>query len=676
MSRFARIAHSPLRSVGSKLFLVVTGGILACVVTLGWFSYDTSRSVIERKVTDSSLATTTQTAARLDLILAGYERRTTELLNDSRFQDLLSRANDAVAPEARSAARQLSSLLSSELQYDNLLSGIYLIPADEKRETIGTVAGSAAQRLRSVSLPLLEARQGDPIWLPTLSKGLSGIENRPTIVVARPLSNMSSSKPYMWLTFEIDVLALEQALGTIDLGEGSAAYIVADDGRIVYSPVAGELASPYPFDRPPSGGYATGDQNGRATLTVGAGLAEPGWQLIGNIPVSVLHGASERIRNLTVLLSLVSVAVAAGIGFYIFASVSRPLQRLRLLMNDGEKGRLNVRSALRRKDEIGEVAGSFDRMMEQMAELVRQTNGSADEVLQTASSLADASRRTAQAAREIAAATQEIASGAVHLAAESERGSEMTENIGARVRSVVGDNEAMGLAVSEVEAAGEQGSASMTGLIGTTERTEESIRQLVSKIDALQESAAAIRRILDLLGDVAAKTNILSLNAAIEAARAGAGGKGFMVVADEIRSLADKSKLAIADVRTITDSIRREIGETVSALREVNPLFREQTAAVRDADRMFRDVRERMSGFVIRIGSASDSVDRLGEAQFALASAMDTVSSVAQQASATSEQVASLSNEQLSVSDNLVRLADRLESVSGELRTSLSRFVV
>jgi methyl-accepting chemotaxis protein len=411
-------------------------------------------------------------------------------------------------------------------------------------------------------------------------------------------------------------------------------------------------------------------------LTVGAKTTAGEWEVVGNIPVSILVKDASAIRDLTWIMSIISALIAAGIGLLIVWSVGRPLGRLRTLMNEGERGNLTVRSNLRRRDEIGEVADSFNRMMEQITGLVLRTTESAAEVLATAASLSEASRKTATSAKEIAVATEEIAGGATNLAVESERGSEMTGQIGEQVQMVISANQEMGQSATEVEEAGKRGTEYMAGLMNKTGQTEEMTRSMVEKVDKLRDSTGSIRKILDVLGNLTKQTNILSLNATIEAARAGAAGKGFMVVADEIRKLADQSRQSISVVGEVVSTIQREIDETVSVLSDAYPLFREQIESVRDANEIFRNVQENMGGFVQRLEAATHSVGQLEEAQSTLSLAMTNVSAVAEEASATSEEVASLSNEQLSVSEGLVDLSNRLESVSNQLRESLSRFTV
>lgn len=666
--------ENPIRSVGMKLFLLIFCSIIACVLSLGWFSYSKSSSIIQDKVSDASISTAVQAAGKLALMLDGYERQTLQFITDNTFMSLLNTLGSTEDDfELFDATRQLTDKLSVIANADTSIESISLVPIDPKDPFIST--GSSIQNEMVFDKPYLktiEEAKGRPVWIPTMAKGLDGGRNAPTFAVGRLMTQGTPS----YLIVEIKSKTLSSQMTSIQLGEGSGSYIVATDNTIVYGPDATKWGSKYEYELPGEGGSSTIDVNGVNVLSSKGVIDNNKWVLIGNIPVSELVKDAKAISNLTWLMTFIAAIIAGGIGLIVMLTVGRPLAQLRTLMNEGERGNLTVRSTIRKKDEIGQVADSFNRMMEEITGLVRQTNLSAQEVLDTAASLTESSRKTATAAKEIAVATEEIANGATNLAVESEKGTDLTLHIGSQVQSVINSNVEMGQSANEVEEAGRKGSDYMGTLIKKTGQTEEMTRSMVEKVDKLKESTYSIRKILDVLGNVSKQTNILSLNATIEAARAGAAGKGFMVVADEIRKLADQSRQSIGVVGGIVENIAREIDETVAVLSEAYPIFQEQIDSVREANTIFVTVQDNMSGFVNRLESATDSVRNLEDAQSTLSMAMTNVSAVAQEASATSEQVASLSNEQLNISEGLVQLSNRLEAVSNQLRESLSRFTV
>jgi methyl-accepting chemotaxis protein len=666
--------ENPIRSVGMKLFLLIFCSILACVLSLGWFSYSKSSSIIQSKVATSNEQTAQQAAGKFALLLEGYERQSLQFITDNSFTNLLNTMGITKDDyELFDTSRQLTDKMSGIAMADSSYMSISLIPADPNGQFMTTGSAINKEKISDANfLKPIEEGNGRAVWIPTMANGLDGSRNAPTLALGRVLNQ--GSKYYLIL--EIKSKVLEDQMNTVHFGEGSSSYIVSKDGIIVLGPDVAKLGNKYEYDLPGENGSKTISINGTKTLSSVGILENNEWKLVGNIPVANLVKDAKAISNLTWLMTLIAALIAGGIGLLVMLTVGRPLGQLRTLMNEGERGNLTVRSTIRKKDEIGQVADSFNRMMEEITGLVRQTNLSAQEVLATAAALTDSSRKTAGAAKEIAIATEEIANGATNLAVESEKGTDLTVHIGTQVQSVILSNVEMGKSANDVEEAGRKGSLYMGGLIEKTGQTEEMTRSMVEKVDKLKESTLSIRKILEVLGNISKQTNILSLNATIEAARAGAAGKGFMVVADEIRKLADQSRQSIGIVGGIVEKISREIDETVSVLSKAYPIFQEQIDSVREANQIFVTVQDNMSGFVSRLESATDSVRNLEDAQSTLSLAMSNVSAVAQEASATSEQVASLSNEQLNIADGLVQLSNRLESVSSQLRESLSRFTV
>jgi methyl-accepting chemotaxis protein len=386
--------------------------------------------------------------------------------------------------------------------------------------------------------------------------------------------------------------------------------------------------------------------------------------------------AAQPILVTTYIAALAAALLAVALGFWMVRMIAQPLARLKDLMNEGAKGNLSVRTEFASADEIGQLSASFNTMMERITELVAQTTDTAREVLDTAGELGEASRKTAVSAKEIAAATEEIAGGAGSLALEAERGNELTDLIATQMQSVIAANSEMDEAARGVGEASGHGAKQLEDLLQQTGRTGEMTTALVDRVNNLKETVFSVIKVLDVMKNITQQTNILSLNATIEAARAGEAGRGFMVVADEVRQLADQSKQSIALVAGITDKIITEMNETVAVLSEVAPLFKQQMSSVKSTSDIFVSVQGQMEEFIKSLESVTGAIDSLNHSQGVLSDAMSNVSAVAEQSSATSQEVASLSSEQQNVSDQLVALSGKLESVSTQLKDKLSLFTI
>lgn len=676
---------NPAKSVGTKLFLIIFVCILACVFVVGQIAYSKTKEIVERKVSDASLQTINQAADNLDIILQNYDDLSMQMLIDKDFHRYVNKIKESSDDFTKfEGQRELEEKMQNYIMGNNSVLGIYLLPLKDNMKAIATGGASVTstdKMMQSEWFKEAVERKGKILWINTQPKGFSETGQSATIGISRVLNDSTTNSATYLLVLEIDLQTIQTQYADIKLGSGSEISIVDENKNYISVADKSLIGAPQSVTLPTEGDAAINaslkakTSSGEDVLAAYKQLETTQWTLVGTIPVDELVKDAAVINKMTWIIAGFAVLIAIAIGLLVIRTIAMPLTSLRNLMNEGERGNLTVRSNMnKRQDEIGQLSESFNKMMIQITELAQQTTRSAADVLLTASELSDASKKTSISAREISVATEEIANGASSLAVEAEKGSDLTNNINEQMRSVMEANEQMVESAGEVEKASKQGTAYMGVLIEKTGMTEQMTRSMVEKVDSLKESTGSIVKILDVLNNLTKQTNILSLNATIEAARAGAAGKGFMVVADEIRKLADQSRQSIDVVARITETIQNEIGETVKVLSNAYPLFQEQIGSVKEANQIFLTVQNQMGQFADKLDSVTGSISLLDQSQNVLADAMSNVSAVAEQSSATSEEVASLSSEQLSISNNLVVLSEKLDTVSRELKDSLSRF--
>lgn len=673
--------ENPVKSVGMKLFLMFFISILFFVLIVGMISYSVSKSVIKNKVAESSLQTVTQAGQKLDFLYQTFEDASLQIMLNKELQDLLEKVPtlDPTSYESLEVIRQLTDKLNVVTFANKSIKTLHLYRPDGKLIVITGSGGSTLSENSGTSdwFKKIVDNGGKVAWLDSKVKGYSSSSTN-TFAIGRLMRNTLTNSTTAVLMLELSTDLLNKEITGMSLGDDSKVVITNADNKNVAVAETAELEKDAAIQltkeqrEEEHGSFVTKDDH----LVAYYKSSVSGWNLVGDIPVSSLVKDAKKIFNYTLLIALFAAIAAVLIGLFVARMIGRPLVNLRNLMQQGAKGNLTVRANYTTQDEIGQLGASFDVMMQQITTLVQQTSTSAQAVFETAQELTNSSKVTATAAREIAVATDEISNGAGGLATESERGNELTHHIGIQMKQVIEANLEMGTAAADVQSSSEQGTKYMSELISKTNLTEEMIRSMVDKVDNLKDSTRSIRKILDLLNNMTKQTNILSLNATIEAARAGAAGKGFMVVADEIRKLADQSRQSIDVVGQITETIQKEIDETVKVLSTATPIFKEQILAVKEADIIFKQVTSHMGGFIEQLSTVSDSISTLEQSQVVLSDAMTNVSAVAEESLATSEEVASLSSEQLSISDGLVKLSDKLDLLSKSLTDTLSKFEV
>lgn len=671
--------YNPIRSVGMKLFLIFFAAIMLFVVSLGMISYYKAKSTIEQNAATAYQQTVQQTSEKLDIILERFQDTSTQVFFDTELSGQLQKATrkEKNSFESFVAMGEVNKKLTNLAFTNKAIDSLYLYPEETNLAAMGT--GTQKDVRQEAWFKDILKNKGI-VWLPTQVND----NGSKTFRLARSMNSMSGLGGTYVLVMDLKSDVVEDELKSVDLGSGSMISLVTDKGEFVGSNkdnlAGGKKKLDYVSELEGVQGNQimeqVADGKEQNVLEVHNTLGTSKWILVGVVPVSELVKDASGILTTTWIFAVVAAIIALFIGLWIVRLVARPLTHLKDLMVEGAKGNLQIRTNYKTRDEIGQLSASFDMMMEQITLLVEQTNASAQEVLNTATELSDASKKTAISAKEIAAATEEIAHGSTSLATEAERGSELTENISRQIDRVMASNHEMSLAAQEVEQSSEKGTIQLKSLLGKTRVTEETTHALVGKVDELKQTTSDVFKVLDVLQDIAKQTNILSLNATIEAARAGTAGRGFMVVANEVRQLAEQSRQSIHTASGIINNIINEMNKTVQALSAVYPLFREQMGAVQETTDIFQSVQQQMGEFALRLGTVTSSIHELSESQTTLSEAMANVSAVAEQSSATSQEVASLSTEQANIGNQLVGLSDKLEGVSVKLKEQLSRFTV
>ncbi|MDF9843849.1 methyl-accepting chemotaxis protein [Paenibacillus sp. PastF-1] len=683
---------NPVKSVGVKLFLIFLSAIVVVVLLLGLLSYNKAKTTIKDNVSEANRQTIIQTSDKLDIMLNQYENLALQLYFDTKMQsDLTALVSASSNYDKFVATDSISKKLSSQTTTDSNIVAISLIPIEPEESVISS--GNSSLKMdgirdqdwfktvveRTKEYTAYYTKDGESLqnyWFSTAVQG-NGSKN---VAMVRALKTMGSGSGFIMM-LELKNTLLEDAFKSVSLGEGSRIQLVDPEGIVVASSVPADdgVASEFSFikdSKDATNSREAKDGNGQAVLAVFGTLTKADWKLSGVIPTGELVKAAKPILFTTYMAALVAALLAVVLGFWMVRMIARPLARLKDLMVEGAKGDLSVRTEYVSKDEIGQLSASFNVMMERITELVAQTTDTAREVLETAGELGDASRKTAVSAKEIAAATEEIAGGAGSLALEAERGNELTDLIGTQMQSVIAANAAMDEAAHTVGEASGNGAKQLGELLEKTGLIGEKTGALVTRVNNLKDTVYSVVKVLDVMKNITQQTNILSLNATIEAARAGEAGRGFMVVAGEVRQLADQSKQSIALVAGIIDNIVTEMNGTVEELSEVAPLFKEQMNSVKSTSDIFVSVQAQMEDFIASLESVTSAIGSLSHSQGVLSDAMGNVSAVAQQSSATSEEVASLSSEQQNVSDQLVSLSGKLEVASNQLKDKLSLFTI
>ena len=673
------------RSVGVKLFVILFCTIVLLSSVLGLTSYYAAKGIITDEVATASSQSIVQAADKLDFLFAEYEALSRQFAVDSVLKADMETVNDPGAGTVAKVAAEdrIRRKLDSVRGSDERLLGVRLVARSmvdaESYKSTGISAVRSDEGILA-RMKQIDDGKGNPVWFPVRAKGFFDAYGESSMTMGRLLRNIQNPAAEYYMLIEVKGKALTDVLSNLHIGLAGEIRILDPSGNIVYGSDNALLGQPsyIRIGEVKTAGqkqsFTSGNEQGTPQLVVYQPLATAKWTLMGYAPVSDFTKAADRLLYITLSALLAAALIALMIGYVLVRLIGRPLGKVARLMEEGEQGNLQVRTNFKGEDEIGRLGHSFNKMMEQISRLAGQSSSSALEVLDTSAQLVIASGTTRAHAREVAAATGEIAGGAASLAAEAESSNRKVELMGDKMNEVAETNSVMDTSAGKVMAVSDQGAGLMKKLVEQSESTLKMMNLIQENSAMLRDSTVLIRSILSPMIAVNKQTNILALNASIEAVRAGAAGRGFIVIADEIRGLANQSNQSIASVSRITEEISSHIENTVKVVGEAAPLFSEQLASVRESSLIFESVKTEMEVFSRYLNQSSAAVSELTGYQHQLGASMASVISVVQQTSASTEEVASMSSQQFIVSEELVTLSGKLEVLAENLKQSMVSF--
>ncbi|WP_374265728.1 methyl-accepting chemotaxis protein [Zoogloea sp.] len=369
------------------------------------------------------------------------------------------------------------------------------------------------------------------------------------------------------------------------------------------------------------------------------------------VSLDKVNAAVERFMWESIATAVVlSLPLIAFVIFFIRRFVVRPLVGMNTSLAEIAKGEgdLTRRLHVAGRDEIGQTAASFNEMLAAIARLVRQVS--------------EAAGRVTASAHQLSAGAGQVAEGSRQQHDQSEHAAASVERMADNIASVAASAERVHQRSQESLRRAGEGSKTLDSLVTEVGHAEEAVRQMADSVEHFVESTTVITSMTREVREIADQTNLLALNAAIEAARAGEQGRGFAVVADEVRKLAEKSARSAGEIDAVTTRLSR------------------QSEAVREAIHQGLD---HLASSRVAVGSVAAAIESANQSVVAVGQGLDEIAeSTEQQRSASLavaqsiEAIAAMARDNNVAVETTARAAHDMESLAGELQQTMSRFRV
>ncbi|MGE6514810.1 methyl-accepting chemotaxis protein [Lysinibacillus sphaericus] len=386
--------------------------------------------------------------------------------------------------------------------------------------------------------------------------------------------------------------------------------------------------------------------------------------------------ASEGITN-SLIISIVLGILFVAIGFIgVRKYLISPIEKLKYAVQRAEAGELNFSVDYDSKDEIGVLTSTFSHMIAQLRDLIGQVKQSSEQMAAFSVELSASAEQTSEASEHIASVTLEVASGSDDQVSTIIETSDVVNHMVQNVQTIARNSTNVSEATTQANQLSIDGNDIIQTAVLQMNSIQTSIGSLSDVISGLGERSTEIGHIVEVITGIAAQTNLLALNAAIEAARAGEHGKGFAVVSEEVRKLAEESSASAQRISNLITRIQAETNKAVDSMQFTTNEVKTGINNVNIAGESFEKIQHAINEVSVQIREVSTSVQQMVAGADQMSKSMEQINEIAQSSAEGTQNISAATEEQLASMQEITASTSALSKMAEDLQEKTNMFKV
>jgi len=386
------------------------------------------------------------------------------------------------------------------------------------------------------------------------------------------------------------------------------------------------------------------------------------------------------VKTATIVSLTVGVIALVILAVFMEFLLVKPLKRTvaeihRIARYDLTEGDMaDIRVMRTRKDEIGSISRNIILMYDNLRDIVKQIDQTAGALSDNAGTLAEHTTQIKHSSDEINKTMNDLSSAAMSQAGEATTSANEVAKLDELIVQNICDTENLRSNAKEMDQVKNSGLTAIKDLMEKTEKSRESIAAVRDAMQQNNEEAQKIEATSQKINDIADQTNLLSLNAAIEAARAGDAGRGFAVVAEEVRGLAEETNSLTNEIGTIIQELLEKTADATRNMETMEQIFQEQENSVGDTKKNFVQIEQCLESVQSSVDTLYESSTNMTGSKQIIVEMIDAISAASEENAAGSEEVLAAVETQDNVITNITGMAQNLSALAAELAEQAHKF--
>ncbi|MFC0213104.1 methyl-accepting chemotaxis protein [Paenibacillus chartarius] len=648
-----------MTTVRMRLILSFLLLLLVPSLCVGYFSYDIAHTELESKIQSAS-------KANVELVNKTINQYITPIMLDT---DLLASQLSAAAVDRKDPTAR------------KLIEGFVAKHPEIELITLGNDNGSW-MKAPDPGPQDYDPRKRD--WY------IGTLKNQGKVFVSQPYISATTKNTVVTISqafpdgkgvigMNLDLKKLDVLLKDVKIGENGYIYLLDTGSKYIVHPAnapgTAAIGQQYEYMLDQDHDFIKYVLNGEPKEAYFATNELTGWKVVGTMVVSEFDSAAKPIWQRTVTVIVVTFIIFAIVAYFIIRSILNPIRELRNGTECIASGDISARITVIQNDEFGALGRDFNAMAESLSQLVGEMSETSSLLAASSQEMTAITEQTTVSLQQVTESLQNVAEAAGQQSRASAETSLAVEEMATGIQRIA---EAAGEIAESSERTSQDvqvGSATIRELTEQMNGILQSVSESSGLISNLSRFSAEIATINTAISEIAGQTNLLSLNAAIEAARVGEQGRGFGVVASEIRKLADQSGRMAEQIHTIISQMTGMIATTASVMNDkvVTEVDKGMTIT-RKAGVAFVQIEQSAGRIVEQIHDITAIAEQMSSGSEQVAASMVQMASSAQLSSDHVQTVSAASEEQLAALQEISSASVQLASMAEQLQGIVNRF--